>query len=414
MPRGRRTRWLSPAAHWSGFGVCVALAVAVALRRPGPDALSDLGVYLGAARSLLAGGSPYAFVAPNGDAFVYPPAAGLALLPLALVPDAAARVLWTLLQCAQVVVLAWVVVRRTPLPLPARLPRASAVPAVAILLILSYPVLSGLYLGQVSLLVTLLALLDAADVVPRRLQGVLTGLAAALKLTPLVFVPYLWLTGRRRAALVALATTALVTAAAWWVAPGESRRYWGSATASRPYIDLGQGDNASLVGLLTRTGWPPGATAAALAPLAVLVVVLGYARARDAYRRGEVLAGAVVVGAVAVLVSPISWSHHQVLLVLAAACAVGTGRRADGTRTARTAWAVAVALLTSTAVQSVLLHQWTPGPVLRESSVLLALAIACVVPFRGPSRRPIPDRLQSSAGRAGPGTGWRRSEPSSP
>lgn len=388
MPRGRRVRWVSPAKWWAGFAACAVLAVVVAVRRPGPDALSDLEVYLGAARNLGGGGSLYAFVAPNGDAFVYPPVAGLALLPLAALPDVAARVLWTLLQCGQVLLLARVVVRRSPLPVLGRLPRGAAVPAVALVLTLSYPVLSGLYLGQVSLLVTLLALLDAVDLVPRRFQGLLTGLAAAVKLTPLAFVPYLWLTGRRRAAVVALLTTGAVTGGSWLVAPGESARYWGSATVARPYVDLGQADNASLVGLLTRTGWSADVTTVVLVPLTLLVVVAGYLRARDAYRRGQTLAGAVVVGAVVVLVSPISWSHHQVLLVLAAACVVGTGRRDPGTRSAGSAagwsagWSVGVVLLTGTGVQAVLLHLWSPGPVLRESGVLLALAIACAVPFR--------------------------------
>ena len=38
------------------------------------------------------------------------------------------------------------------------------------------------------------------------------------------------------------------------------------------------------------------------------------------------------------------------------------------------------------AAQAVLLHLWTPGPLVRESSVLLALALVCVVPFRAVPR----------------------------
>ena len=58
-----------------------------------------------------------------------------------------------------------------------------------------------------------LVVLDLAPgprVLPRRLlpEGVLTGLAAAIKLTPAIFVLYLLLAGKRRAFLVAAASAA--------------------------------------------------------------------------------------------------------------------------------------------------------------------------------------------------------------
>ncbi|GAA3578068.1 hypothetical protein GCM10022197_39260 [Microlunatus spumicola] len=372
----RRT-WPARTA-WAVFAVCTAVLVHIAVRRPaGPDGMSDLGVYTGAVRAPLDGGSLYGFAAANGDRFVYPPFAGLLLVPVAVLPDLVARVVWTLLSCAQVVVLAWVVVRRSRLPALARLAPGVRVPLVATVLLLTYPVFSGIFLGQVSLLVTLLALVDAVDLAPRRFAGVATGLAAALKLTPLVFVPYLWFTGRRRAAGTALVTWAAAAAVGWWLAPADSRRFVASLGEDRPFQDLGQGDNASLVGLLTRSGLGTGSGPVLVALLVVvaLVMVLGYRRARFAHRRGEVLAGAVVVGAVAVLVSPVSWSHHQVPLVLAAACGPALGRVGAAT------WTAAVLLLTGIPVQALLLHVGAPGPLLRESSVLLALAVACVVPF---------------------------------
>ena len=368
---------------WSAFAALAAVQVHIAVRRPGgPDGLSDLGVYTGAARLLLDGGSLYDFAAANGDRFVYPPSAGLLLVPVALLPDLVARVAWTLLQCAEVAVLAWAVARRTPLPVLDRVPYGARVPLVAGVLMLSYPVFSGIFLGQVSLLVTLLALLDAVDLTPRWCRGVATGLAAAVKLTPLAFVPYLWFTGRRRAAVTALGTFLALSVGAAVLAPGETRRYLAAGRADQPFIDLGQADNASLVGLWTRLGHPvtaggPGFLAGAVV---VALVVWAYRRAREAYRRDQVLAGAVVVGALTVLVSPISWSHHQVLLVVAAACTLGPGRWWT------VAWSLGVLTLTSIPVQAVLLHLGTPGPVLRESGVLLALLVSGVVPFRAVPR----------------------------
>jgi hypothetical protein len=48
--------------------------------------------------------------------------------------------------------------------------------------------------------VVLLALADAVGAVPSRWRGVLVGIAAAVKLTPLLFVVFFLLAGRRREA----------------------------------------------------------------------------------------------------------------------------------------------------------------------------------------------------------------------
>ncbi|MFG2005081.1 glycosyltransferase family 87 protein [Spirillospora sp. NPDC048911] len=71
----------------------------------------------------------------------------------------------------------------------------------ASLLLLSVPLQSGLRFGQVSVFLVVLAFADAAGLVPARWRGVAIGLAGAIKLTPLIFVPYLLVIGERRAAL---------------------------------------------------------------------------------------------------------------------------------------------------------------------------------------------------------------------
>ncbi len=57
---------------------------------------------------------------------------------------------------------------------------------------------------------------------PRWPRGVLVGLATAVKLVPGLFVPYLWFTGRRRAAGVAVATFGACTLLGVVAAPGDS------------------------------------------------------------------------------------------------------------------------------------------------------------------------------------------------
>lgn len=293
-------------------------------------------------------------------------------------------------------VLAAVVLARTSHPLLRRAPRPLALPLLACLLTLSYPVFTGLFLGQVSLLLTLLVLLDALDVVPRRWQGVLTGVAAAVKLTPLAFVPYLWLTGRRRAAGTAAVTAAGCTLLAWLLLPGESTGYWSSRLDAPATFPLAQTDNQSVHGLLARTA-PPGPVATAVVVgVGVLVPLAAYARSVRLHRAGLALPAAVVVGAMAVVVSPVSWSHHQVPLVLAAACAVA------GPRGFSVAWSLAVTAVTALPLPFLVGSLTGPVRLLADNAgLLLALLLCCVVPFAGGgSARSV------SPGR--PGWWWRR------
>src|SRR6185437_3805972 len=74
--------------------------------------------------------------------------------------------------------------------------------------LLTEPVFRTMYLGQVNLLLMALIIGDLRQPDDRRLKGVATGVAAGVKLVPLVFIPYLLLTRRFRAAAVATGTFA--------------------------------------------------------------------------------------------------------------------------------------------------------------------------------------------------------------
>src|SRR3984885_8640115 len=92
------------------------------------------------------------------------------------------------------------------------------------------PVFNAVGLGQIDLVLCLLVLWDLAT--DRRIGsrtvplGVATGFAAAIKLTPLIFVPYLIITRRTRGALRSVLTFIACEGIAFVVAPGASRAYW--------------------------------------------------------------------------------------------------------------------------------------------------------------------------------------------
>ena len=197
--------------------------------------------------------------------------------------------------------LAWLVQRARPTT--ALLPAAALLTAA----LWTQPLRDTVRFGQVGVL---LAVLVVADLTSTRWRGVLVGLAAAVKLTPALFVVHLWLAGRRRDAVVAAGTAAACTALGAAVLPQASWTYWTSALWETARVgDVADGGNQSLRGLLERADLP-----LALLVLLVPLVVVGLRRAA---RARDPLAAACVVGCLTVVVSPISWIHTLVWLVLA-------------------------------------------------------------------------------------------------
>ena len=284
--------------------------------------LEDLDVYRRAGQAVLDGRPLYE---PAGAqlVFTYPPFAGLASVALVPLPQRLAYLLWTF---GQVAVVVWLVsVSFAPLLRRLRVDhRILALGGVATALLLTQPLMENLVLGQVNVL---LAGLVVADLVPRRRrlpQGVLIGLAAAAKLVPGIFVVYLLVTRRWRAAAVAAATFVAVDLVAWALLPASFTRYWTTELWATDRIgDLAYTSNQSLRGVLERL--VPGSTLAWLVVVAAVAVV-GLVRARQAHDRGDELAAIAVVGLLGALASPIAWVHHLVWLIPALGVLVGDGR----------------------------------------------------------------------------------------
>jgi len=173
------------------------------------------------------------------------------------------------------------------------------------------PFRTTIYFGQIGALLMVAVAADLLAVRRRWPGGMLIGLAAAVKLTPLMFVPYLFVTGRRREARTAVLTFLAATAAAALVLPTASWRYWTSALwESKRVGDVASIHNRSLWGALSTLGprW-----LGALVALAVAVAGLWLLREASGV---VALAG---VGLLSCLVSPIAWSHHVVWVLPALA-----------------------------------------------------------------------------------------------
>jgi alpha-1,2-mannosyltransferase len=140
-------------------------------------------------------------------------------------------------------------------------------------------------------------------------SGIGVGLAAGLKLTPALFIVYLLVTRRIRAAAVATATFAATVGLGFAVVPGASVTYW----LHGEFDDVNRISdnlvaNTSLAGALLRMHVPVTAAHAAAIGVAVVAVAI----AAMAHRRGHEVLAIAIVGLTSAAASPFSWSHHWV------------------------------------------------------------------------------------------------------
>jgi alpha-1,2-mannosyltransferase len=209
---------------------------------------------------------------------------------------------------------------------PAGLAKAAAAFAIAAVSLWLEPVAMTLFFGQINLVLLALVVGDLA--LPNRIKckGIGIGLAAAIKLTPLIFIPYLLFTGRVKAAAVSAITFAVTVGVGFAFLPHASAVYWGGQI-NRPGRRAFHLDNQSLNGVILRlTHIGPDAYAYWVVA-SVIVGIAGLATSILASRRGHELLGLVACAATGLLVSPITWSHHYVYVIPALVLAAYGPRR---------------------------------------------------------------------------------------
>jgi alpha-1,2-mannosyltransferase len=270
--------------------------------------------------------------------FTYPPFAAVVFTSLAMVPW---RVAVTVLTGASVLALpaALYLALRLPGPsrMPARGPAWTVALAVATAAIWLEPARATLGYGQVDILLTAAVLYDLSLPDTARCKGLMIGLAAGLKLTPAIFAVYLLVTGRRRAAATAAVVFAGTVAAGFAALPASSAWFWAGRFATPGHVSPVQNpQNQSLAGALARVMHTADILPVWL-PLAAAVAVAGLSLAAAASRRGDEALGFCLCAVTGLLVSPISWIHHWVIVIpalLIAGLTAGRAYRAGNVATA--------------------------------------------------------------------------------
>src|ERR1700761_4562399 len=298
IPGGTRDQYGGRMLMSAGEGIAAvaALAYLAAIARH-PMALMlkgfDLQVYLGGARQALY--SPldlytWTYNAHPGIQFTYPPFAALLFAAGLALPFTA---LMGLVTAVSVLALgATVAVSFRELGW-CGIPHLGATLLIAGLALWTEPVQRALFLGQVELVLMALVTWDLCQPDRRRWKGAATGIAAGIKLVPLLFIAYLLLTRRFRQAAVAGAAFVVTVIIGFIALPNASVTWWldGNFFQAGRTGFVGSEQNQSLRGIMTRL---IGSVDSAQAPwllVAVVVGLLGLAAAGVLDQHGHTFAG---------------------------------------------------------------------------------------------------------------------------
>ncbi|WP_431934826.1 glycosyltransferase family 87 protein [Micromonospora sp. RP3T] len=387
----------------AALAAAVTLFLSVAAVRHG---FFDLRVYYGALTYWVRdGGEIYDFLkAGTQYGFTYPPFAALVMLPMAYLPWGAAIVVSVAATVVVSAVVIWWLL--DPVARRAGWTRWFTL-AVALCLAAAYePMRETVNFGQVNMLLLFLVAVDLLRLLPAgsRWAGVGIGLATAIKLTPGIFIVYLLVTGRWRAAATAVGSAAVATLVAAGLFPDASREFWTEALWNTDRVgELAFVSNQSLRGVVARLDPEHPSTVAWLLLVLATLAVWGW-RCRAAVSAGDEATGLALTGAVMCLVSPVTWVHHLVWLLPGLILLVDNGMAAPA-RSRRRRLLLAAALIGYALLCSRIVWSWekdftgVDGFLGSNTYVWISLALLLALPIR---RWAVPAGGAGPAGDAGP------------
>ncbi|EEW49291.1 hypothetical protein HMPREF0290_2110 [Corynebacterium efficiens YS-314] len=248
--------------------------------------------------------------------FTYPPIAAVVFTPLLLVPSSTMGVLLTLLSA----VLMWwciaIVLRRVIRGIStydSRLFALFILPAA----LFTEPVNQTLQFGQINILLMTLVLMDTFTRKPWLPRGFWIGLAAAIKLTPAVFGLYFLVKRDWKGAITSIASGVGFTLLAFALLPSSSVQYWTETLSDPSRIgNLSYITNQSIRGMFSRLMHERQDVVELIWMASVVLVLIGVTIAMVRVLRAGSVHGTVLLNSlIALLCSPVSWSHHWVWLI---------------------------------------------------------------------------------------------------
>ncbi|RKR20670.1 glycosyltransferase 87 family protein [Arthrobacter oryzae] len=255
--------------------------------------------------------------------FTYPPFAALIFGLLARLPEAAALTLFNSAGAVVAILTAGRAVRywnaRTDWRATFRSPGNCWAAAALVLAVLNLgPWRETLLFGQINILLMGLIAGDLLTRNPRWMRGFpgsgfLVGVAAGIKLTPLVFGLYFLVRKDWRGLGNMAAGFATTVVLGWLLRPVESLQFWLRMLPDTSRLGgAGYVDNLSLKGALLHFGVPESQVTVPWLVLSLAVAALGAGVIKAASDRGARVVAVSATALTMLLISPVSWSHHWV------------------------------------------------------------------------------------------------------
>ncbi|HSB11083.1 MAG TPA: glycosyltransferase family 87 protein [Blastocatellia bacterium] len=386
---------------------CIAIALGVLLGglhfagRSGatPDSYSnDFNVYYHASREVLGGHGPYQHSLGDWTPYIYPPFLAELIIPLAVLPLRLAAYLWFLINAASVITAAWMSAALAieyceKLLSPG--PRIGV--AVCAVLIVFRFVLDNFNLGQVNPLVTALVVAHIYLYVRENkgLSALALVAAISIKLTPALMLAYHLTRLRLKFSAIIVSLLAVITLASFLAlgseAPDAFRTFVGRTLKNEQGYNLSDAGNQSLRGAVARLMTnadresaldQSGSRKLANEATLLLSALLLAAAISSAARASSELSAAAPFVCCMVLLSPLSWKAHFVLLILPLANLLA--RMKTSTRPWRSliianlAAALALFNLTSPRVVGLPAAQWSDAHSLVFVGALLIFIVSVV------------------------------------
>jgi alpha-1,2-mannosyltransferase len=179
--------------------------------------------------------------------------------------------------------------------------------------------------SQVNILLFAMIAADLLSGPHRRMPtGLLTGIAAGIKLTPLVFGLYFLVRGEWKQLFTMAAGFFGTIALGFLLLPAESATYWLQMLRDTGRIG-GEGyvDNLSIRGAILHFLGPDFPSTVPWLLVSLLLVAATAYIIREARRRADRFLPIAMTSLLMLLISPISWSHHWVWIVVVLAVLAG-------------------------------------------------------------------------------------------
>ncbi|UQE75329.1 glycosyltransferase 87 family protein [Gordonia sp. PP30] len=274
----------------------------------------DLDVYRAGARAVLDGEPLYRVKLLGQMDYTYAPISIPFLIPFAWMSAQAAHTVWVIGIFAALYGVIMLGFRSLGHRSTWRLRGIAA--SLVIISTLLEPVRSTIWFGQINVFLMLLILWDLLRDEKSVLRGAGTGLAAGIKLTPLLFAVYLVAIRQWKAAATLAGGFAATIAVGFAVLPRDSWDYWTGTLFDADRVAAPQTTgNQSIRGALANLGHTDTPSTLAWLVLAGLVALLGLGAAVLAHRHGQELLALSLVGMTSCAVSPVAWGHHWVWLL---------------------------------------------------------------------------------------------------